>query len=124
MQKIALGTGKRRGSGSRLDNDIAVLDVDRKGLGDIRALRQRLAVLDDDRIGPDLDALRIEPGLPVAHVEFPAVPGTTQQFAYPRALIDPGLRRSQPRHAGRLVERRAFVRTAIEQCEELAVDME
>src|SRR6478609_4093277 len=114
----------RRAGSSGLDGDVAVLDVNRKGLGDVRTLGQRFAVLDYDRVGPDLDALRVEPGLPGAHVEFPAVPGAAQQLADPGALVDAGLRRGQPRHARRLVERRAFVRTAVEQREELAVDME
>src|ERR1700750_2706836 len=56
--------------GSRLDDDVAVFDVHRKRLGDIRPLGQRFALLDRYRVGPDLEALRIEPGLAVAHVEF------------------------------------------------------
>src|SRR6266478_6430866 len=106
-----------------LHNDVAVLDVDWKGLGHIRAFRQCLAVLDHHWIGPDLDAGRIEIGLAVAHVEFPAMPGAAQQLADPRTLIDAGLGRRQPRHARRPVERRAFMRAAVEQREELAVDM-
>src|ERR1035438_4593933 len=96
----------------------------REGLGHIRPLGQRLARLDHHRIRPDLEPLRIEPGLAVADVEFPAMPGATQQFADPRTLVDPGLRRGQPRHARRLVERRAGVRTTVEQREEFAVDVE
>src|SRR5260370_39837984 len=107
-----------------LDNDVAVFDMHRKCLGHVRPPGQRLGVFDDDRIGPYLDALRIEPGLAGAHIEFPAVPGAAQEFADPRALIDSGLRRGQSRDAGGLVERRAFVRATIEQREELAVDME
>src|ERR1700730_2523062 len=99
--------------GSRLDNDVAIIDMHWERLGHIGPLAQRLAVLDHDRIGPDLEALRIEPGLAGTHVEFPAVPGAAQEFADPRALVDTGLRRGQPRHAGGLVERRAFVWTTI-----------
>src|SRR5580704_9898973 len=103
----------------------------RKGLCHIRALLeslleffgQLLAALDCDRIGSYLDPLRIEPGLAGAHVEFPAVPGAAQQLADAGALVDAGLRRRQPRHACRLVERRALVRAAVEQRKELAVDM-
>ena len=47
-----------------------------------------------------------------------------KQFADPRALVDAGLRRGQPRDAGGFFQRRAGMRTAIEQREELAVDME
>src|SRR5260370_16110593 len=107
-----------------LDNDVAVFDMHRKCLGHVRPLGQRLAVFDDDRIGPYLDALRIEPGLAGAHIEFPAVPGAAPEFAYPRALIDSGLRRGQSRDASGLVERPAFARATIKQREELAVDME
>src|SRR5258708_24310724 len=106
------------------DNDVAVFDMHRKCLGHVRPLGKRLAVFDDDRIGPYLDALWIEPGLAGAHVELPAMPGAAQEFADPRALIDSGLRRGQSRDAGGLVERRAFVRAAIKQREELAVDIE
>src|SRR4029453_14780419 len=63
-------------------------------------------------------------GLPVAHVEFPAVPRAAQQLADARSLIDSGLRRGQPRDAGRLFQRRAPMRAAVEQREELAIDVE
>src|SRR6266403_1774909 len=82
------------------------------------------AVVEDNRIGPHLEAIRIEPGLPGAHVELPAMPGAAQQFADAGTLVDAGLRRGQPRHARRLVERRAGVRAAVEQREELAIDVE
>src|SRR6476620_4326282 len=75
-------------AGSGLDDDVAVLDVDQKGFGYIRTLLQLLAAFDGDRIRTHFHALRIEPGLPVAHVELPAVPWTPQQFADPRAHID------------------------------------
>src|SRR3954453_3316417 len=107
----------------RLDDDVAVLDMDRECLGYIGPFGQRLAILDHDRIGSDLDALGVEPGLAVAHVELPAVPGAAEQFPDPRALIDTGLLRRQPRHAGSLLQRRAGVRTAIEQRKVFAVDM-
>src|SRR5256885_17131081 len=96
----------------------------RKRLRHVGPFRQRLAVLYRHRIGPDPDALGVEPGLAGTHVELPAVPGAANEFADPRALVDAGFRRGQPRHARRLVERRAFVRAAIEQREELAIDME
>ena len=66
--------------------------MDREGLGDIWAFCQGLAILDHDGIGADLDALRIEPGLAVAHVELPTVPGAAQEFADALADIDAGLR--------------------------------
>src|ERR1044072_6243565 len=64
-----------------LDNHIAVLDMHRKRLRHVRPFRQRFAVLDRHRIGPDLDALGVEPGLAGTHVELPAVPGAAQEFA-------------------------------------------
>src|SRR5580704_17512463 len=97
-----------------LHNDVTVLDIDRKRLGHERPLGQRLAVLDDHRIGANLDTRRIEIGLPVADVELPAVPGTPQHFADPRAVIDAGLGGCQPGDAYGLVERGAFVRAAVE----------
>src|SRR3977135_879356 len=51
------------------------------------------------------------------------MPGTAQQFADPRALVDSGLGRGQPRHAGGLVERGALMRATIKQREELAIDV-
>src|SRR5262249_49499285 len=63
-------------AGSDLDNHIRVFDVYRKRLGNIGTLLEFVAALDRDGIGPDLDPFRVEPGLAVAHVEFPAVPGT------------------------------------------------
>src|SRR5258708_18834052 len=96
-----------------LDNDVAVFDMHRKCLRHVRPLGQRLAVFDDDRIGPFLDALWIVPGLAGAHIEFPAVPVPPPECADPRALIDSGLRRGQSRDASGLVEPRPFVRAAI-----------
>src|ERR1700749_543304 len=98
--------------------------MDREGLGDVgpllHLLGQFLAAFDRDRERADLEALRIAPGLAGAHVELPAVPGAAQEFADARALVDSGLRRGQARHAGGLLQRRALMRTAIEQREELA----
>src|SRR5271165_3131382 len=55
---------------SRLHDHISVLDMHRKGLGDVGALDgffgKLLAAFDRDRKGPHLDALGIEPGLAVA----------------------------------------------------------
>src|SRR5260370_5553346 len=124
LTRSGLHFSRKRSGASGLDDDVAVLDVNRKSLGHMRPLGQRLAVFDDNRIGSHLDAIRIEPGLPGADVELPSMPGATQEFADPRTLIDAGLRRGQACHARRLVKRRAFVRTAVEQREELAVDME
>ena len=107
-----------------LDNHVTVLDMDRKRLGHVRPFLQFLAAFDRDRIGAHFHPLRIEIGLPVAHVEFPAVPRAAQQFADARALVDTGLRRGQPRDAGGLLQRRALMRAAIEQREELAIDVE
>src|ERR1700754_2851068 len=95
-----------------------------ESLSNIGPFGEFLAAFDRHGIGPHLDPLRIEPGLPIAHVELPTVPGTTQELADPRALVDTGLRRGQSRHAGSLVQRRALMRAAIEQRKELAVDVE
>src|SRR5437762_9440627 len=116
--------GLRRRRRSRLDDDVTILDKDWEGLGHIWALLQLFATLDGNRKGADFYALRIEPGLPVAHVEFPAVPAAAQEFADAGSLIDAGFRRGQPRHARGLVERRARVRTAVEQRKEFAIDVE
>jgi hypothetical protein len=107
-----------------LDGNVAVLDVHRKGLGDVRPILQFFAAFDRDRMGANLDALRVEVRLSVAHVEFPAVPRAAQEFADARALVDTGLRRGQPRDAGGLLLRRTLMRAAIEQRKELAVDVE
>src|SRR5262245_44099392 len=103
-----------------LHDHVIVLDMDRERLRHVRPLLQFLATLDRDRIGADLDALRVEPGLAVAHVEFPAVPRAAQRFADARALVDSGLRRGQAGDAGGLFQRRALVRTTIEQRKEFA----
>src|SRR5579871_376363 len=102
--------------------------MDGKGLGHIRPLFHPLsefpAAFDRDREGTDLEALRVEPRLAVAHVEFPAMPGTAQQFPDARTMIDARFRRRQPRHARRLVQRRALMGASVEQRKELAIDME
>lgn len=109
---------------SDLDNHITVFDMHRKGLGDIRPFLQFLAAFHRDRIGPDLDPVRVEPRLAITHIEFPTVPGATEHFADTRALVNAGLRRGQPRHACGFLKRSAFVRAAVQQREELAIDME
>src|SRR5215472_8433476 len=100
----------------------------RESLGDVRPLlhlfSQLLAALHGDRERADPEARRIEPGLAGAHVELPAMPGAAQELADAGALVDTGLGRGQARHAGGLVERRAFMRAAVQQREELAIDME
>src|SRR5262245_551156 len=98
--------------------------MDRAGLGHVGSLLQLLAAFDRDRIGAHLDALRIEPGLPGAHVELPAVPGAAQEFADTVADINAGLRRGQPRDAGGLLQWSTLMRAAVEQRKEFAVDME
>src|ERR1700743_1129654 len=108
---------------SGLDDDVVILNVDRKSLRHVGTFGEFLAAFDLDRIGPNLDAFRIEPGVAVAHVEFPTMPRAAQKFADARALIDAGLRRRQPRDAGGLLQWRAFMWTAIEQREERAIDM-
>ena len=51
-----------------LDDNVVVIDVHREGLGDIgplfESLGQHFAAFDHDRIGTDLDRLRIEIRLP------------------------------------------------------------
>ena len=108
----------------RLDNDVAVFDMDRKGLGHVGSLLQLLAALDRDGIGAYFHAVRIEPGLTGAHVELPAVPGASQELADAVADIDAGLGRGQARDTGGFRQRCALMRAAIEQREELAIDME
>src|SRR5271168_209775 len=99
-----------------------------KGFRDIWPLfhlfDELLTAFDRNGEGADLETLGVEPGLTVAHIELPAMPGTAQQFAHARAMIDARLRRRQPRHARRLVQRRALMRAAVQQRKELAVDME
>src|SRR5581483_1589475 len=109
---------------SRLDDHVTILDMHRKRLGDIRPLRKLSAALHLDRIRPHLDPVGVEPGLAVAHVELPAVPCTAQELADARALVDAGLRRGQACDTGGLVERRALMGAAVEQCKELTIDME
>src|SRR3974390_573824 len=112
----------------RLDDDVGILDNDRESLGDVWPLfhfgGKLLTTFDRNRKRADLEALRIEPGLTVAHGDLPAVPRTAQQLADARALVNARFRRGQPRHARRLVERRALMRAAIEKREELAIDVE
>ena len=76
---------------------MAPLHRDRVGLGDIRAVGQvclgrgiggnRLLALDRDVIAPDAHARRVEPGLPAADVELPAVPGAAQYLARAAVLV-------------------------------------
>lgn len=52
------------------------------------------------------------------------MPGTAQHLPDPRALIDAGLGRGQPCHTSCFLQRGAFMRAAVQQRKELAVDVE
>ena len=66
--RLAHPTNRR----SRLDDGVFVLDMHRKGLGDIRPLDQIFAALDRDRMGADFDALSGAPSwLPLLRVSAP-----------------------------------------------------
>src|SRR5947208_3300239 len=69
---------------SDLDDDVLRLDGHRDRLGDVGALHQAVAGGDLHRVLPGPDPRRIAPGLAGAHVEFPAMPGTTDDLARTR----------------------------------------
>ena len=80
------------------DQHVAVLDVHRKGLGDVGPLGQRLAVFDRDRIGADLYALRIEIGLARCACR---IPSRATRSAAVRRRASAGRRRAPARSAAR-----------------------
>src|SRR5947209_18785021 len=76
------------------------------------------------RIGPGAEALRVAIGLPGADVEFPAMPGTAQDLAWPRIFDDAGIGGLRQPDQRALAQRGALVRAAVQQAEELALDVE
>src|SRR5262249_15757675 len=103
---------------------VVPFDGDWNGFGFERSFRQRGTGLDLHREGACMHAVRVAPGLAGADVELPAVPRTAQHFALARQPVFPRRGRLQPAEQRATAQRRALVRAAIEQCEELAVDVE
>src|SRR5262249_54942647 len=87
-------------------------------------LTWRSPALDADLVAPHPQSRRIDPRLAGAHVEFPAVPGTTQDLPRPLVpvLARPRRRDRPPQHAP--TERSALMGAAIAQGVELALDVE
>src|ERR1035437_9860822 len=71
---------------SDVHHHVVVLDRHLHGLGDIGALHQFVAVRHFHRVGTNLDASRLAPGLSGADVELPAVPGTAIEQAIEYAI--------------------------------------
>src|SRR4051812_541232 len=69
------------------DDDILLLDRDRKSLGLQKLVHQFGAVLHPDIEAFDLGAQRIAKGFSGPDVEFPAMPRATQHFALAAVLI-------------------------------------
>jgi hypothetical protein len=67
-----------------LDDNIVVLNRDRKRLGYVRTLNELSAGLDRYRIRQEPHTLRIAPRPPRSHIEFPAMPGAPKDFASAR----------------------------------------
>src|SRR3954466_2584485 len=72
---------------SDLDDDVILLNRHGDRFGDVGTLHQRIAGGDLHRVLSGLDARRLAPGLSVADVEFPAMPGAANDFARPRHAV-------------------------------------
>lgn len=74
----------------KLHHHVVTLDLDGDRLGDIRPLHDARARLDMSRIRLDAEAAGVAVGLAGAHVEFPAVPGATDDLPNLLYSISPG----------------------------------
>ena len=85
---------------------------------------ERTGCLHRNVVAPHADAPGIEPRLPGADVEFPAMPGTAQDFATPRDGVVAWSRRGDEPTQRADAEGAALVRATIAQGEELASNVE
>src|SRR5262249_51134692 len=102
------------------NHDGSPVDLDRIGLGRVRAPLERL---DRHRIPPDSLPGRVEPRVARADVELPPVPRALEKTLRPDGVL-PGPVRLDAAEQVALAERPALVRAAVTEREVLAVDEE
>src|SRR5690349_17380561 len=117
---------RAREQGRRLEvhHYVVALDRDLHSLGDVGSLHHRRARLDIDRIGFHAEAARVAIGLPGADVELPAVPWTANDLAKPGVFDLTGIAGAREPDQRAFAKCGALMRAAIEQAEELALDVE
>ena len=96
----------------------------RQGLGDVRPLHHGRARLDIDRVSAGAKAFGVAVRLAGADVEFPAVPGAAEDFAEPGVFDLAGIGGLREPDQRPFAQGRALMRAAVQQAEELAVDVE
>src|SRR5262245_26992982 len=107
-----------------LNHHVILFDLHREGLGHIGPLHQFGACGDGGLELPDLEILRVAPGLAGADDELPAVPGAAQELALARdAVLARTARLREPDDAP-FAHRPAGMRTSVRQREEFAADVE
>jgi hypothetical protein len=109
---------------SEIDDEVVALDLDRNRFGDIRPLRDGGARLDIHWVRLHAEAARIAIALAGADVELPAVPGAAQDFARPRVFDLAGIFGLRKTNQWPLAEIGALMRTAVQQAEKFALDVE
>ena len=109
---------------SQIDHHVVAFHRHRERLRDVRSRHHTGARLDMDRIGLDPKPAGIAVGLAGADVELPAVPGAADDFAEPGVFDGAGIGRLRKSDQRPLAQRRALVRAAVQQAEELALDVE
>src|ERR1700761_1954372 len=97
---------------------------DLDGLRHIWPLHHGSARFDIDRISLHPKAFWVAIGLAGADVELPAMPGAAQDFAEPGVFDLTGIGRLRKPDQRSFAERRALMRAAVHQAEELALDVE
>src|SRR5262249_2494294 len=108
----------------QLHHHVVALDPHGNRLGDIGAFDDVCAGLDMRRIRLDAEPARVAVGLSGAYVEFPAVPRAADDLAEPGVFDLAGIVRLREPDQRAFAERGALMRAAIEQPEELALDVE
>src|SRR5262245_22670735 len=122
--RLPTSRGRTEAPVSRLDDDVVVLDLDRYGFGDIGAGDQARSRLDLDGVAAGADAGGIAPRLAGADVEFPAVPGATDDLARTGVAIVAGSVRLHEPGLPTLKQAAAAVRASVVESEELAAQIE
>src|SRR5690348_6284481 len=108
----------------QLHHHVIVFHRDLDGLRDIWPLHEICARLDVDGIGAGAKALRLAPGLAGTDIEFPAVPGTADDFAQTRIFYLAGIGRLREPDQRALTQGGTLMRAAVQETEEFTLDVE
>src|SRR5712671_716672 len=109
---------------SQIHHHIIALDRHRDRLRHVRSLHHARPRLDIGGIGFCAKPFGVAVGLAGADIEFPAVPGAADDFAWPGIFDLTGIGRLREPDQRPFAQRSTLMRAAVQQAEEFALDIE